>query len=89
MRGNRKPERFADEGRIRTYRLVPDKTFAEPAEFNVRLLGTLHYSRQASHVEFATTPEGYVEQKLTTDMALPDLGADILVEDITADYGEE
>lgn len=95
MRRNRRPERYADEGRLRTYRIVPYKTTGEPAdgepaEFALRLMNALHYSRQLSHVEFATTPDGFVEQKITTDMALTNLlGPDCLVEDVTPELPDD
>ena len=92
MRRNRRPERYADEGRLRTYRIVTYGNIEdeELAEFALRLMNTLHYSRQPSHVEFATTPEGFVEQKITTDMALPNLlGPNCLVEDVTLEIPDD
>ena len=59
------------------------------AEFDTRLMNMLHYSRQASHVLFTTTERGYVEQHITTDMAMPDLGDQVLIEDITPEPIED
>ena len=55
-----RPECYADQGRIRTYMLIPDQQFREGPEFDIRLMSFLHYSRQASHVKFVTTNRGYV-----------------------------
>lgn len=84
-----RPERYADHGRIRTYLLIPDQNFKGGPEFDTRLMSSLHYSRQPSHIKFVTTPRGYVEQQLTTDMSLPSLGNDVMVEDITPEMEEE
>ena len=83
MRRNRKPARYADEGHLRTYRIVSDASYMGSLEEEVRLMGILHASRQTSHVKFVTTPRGLIEQHLTTDMSLPYMGEKILIEDIT------
>ena len=82
---NRKPERYADEGRVRTYRMISSPAHQGGPEDHIRLMGVLHSSRQPSHMLFTTTEEGFVEQHLTTDMALPFLGETVALEDITPD----
>ena len=80
---NRRPERYADEGRVRTYRVTSSRTHQAMPEDHIRLMGILHSSRQPSHMLFTTTEEGFVEQHLTTDMALPFMGETVSLEDIT------
>ena len=90
-RRNRKPDRYADEGRMRTYRIVSYRSHGSSMEDDssmeegIRLMGSLHASKQPSHVLFRTTKEGLVEQNLTTDMPPPYMGHTVIFEDITPD----